>query len=133
MVLQLQADSGEPDSVDFVFDEGDSALEDCLKAYNEVKELLPSEKRKVAGSVPTGNDMALMPLQAADLLAGVSTVRLRGEPRTGAAFRLLAKSKRIFFSPVNRHETPFPNVEEVISALNVVWSTKMIETGKEKT
>jgi hypothetical protein len=124
MILQLQAESGEPDSVDFVFDEGDSALEDCVKVYNEVKKLLPAEKRKFAASVRTGNDKALMPLQAADLLAGVSTVRLRGEPRTGAAHRLLAKSKRIFFSPVNRSETPFPNIEKAIYDLNVIWSAK---------
>lgn len=133
MVLQLQADSGEPDSVDFVFDEGDSAFEDCLKFYKVVKEKLPVEMLKVAGSVRTGNDKELMPLQAADLLAGVSTVRLRGQLTTGAAYRLLQKSKRIFFSPVNRLEAPFPNVEDTISALNVVWSTKMLESSKQKT
>ena len=133
MVLQLQADCGKADQVEFVFDEGDSAFEDCLKLYNEVKERLSIERRNVAGSVRTGNDKELMPLQAADLLAGVSTVRLRGQARTGAAYRLLARSKRIFFSPVNRYETPFPKVEEAVSALNVLWSTKMLESSKQKT
>lgn len=131
MVLQLQADFGECEAVHFIFDEGDSAIEDCRKVYNEVRELLPPAKRRVAGSVSTGNDKVLMPLQAADLLAGVSTVRLRGEPTTGEAYRLLSKSKRIFFSPVNRYETPFPNVEEVISILNVLWSVKMVAANEE--
>jgi len=132
MVLQLQADFGECEAVDFVFDEGDSAFEDCRKIYNEIRELRSSARWKAAGSVCTGNDKTLIPLQAADLLAVVSTVRLRGEPMTGDAYRLLSKNKRIFFSPVNRYDTPFPNIEGLISLLNVVWSTKTVEAIREK-
>jgi hypothetical protein len=71
-----------------------------------------------------------MPLQAADLLAGVSTVNLRRQ-RTGNAYRLLHKNKPLLFMPINKEQTPFPHIEEHISRLNFLWSLKMaIEKAK---
>ena len=131
LVLQMQVELGETDIVDFIFDEGADAFDHCRRRYNDiVKEaLLPAEKQ-IAGTVSTGNDETLMPLQAADLLAGISTVNFRGQ-RTGKAYRLLHKNKRLIYAPINNEQTPFPNIESIISFLNVAWATKMIEKAKK--
>ncbi len=132
MVLQLQVEFGETETVDFVFHEGDAAFDDCQRTYDVIKKMLPPAVSKIAGSVCTGNDKALMPLQAADLLAGASTANLRGQ-MTGNAYRVLHRKKQIFFSPITKRQTPFPSVDEIISVLNVVWSMKMmVERGKRK-
>jgi hypothetical protein len=130
MVLEIQVGLGETETVDFIFDEGDAAFDDCQRIYREIKEMLPPAQRDIAGTVSTGNDKALMPLQAADLLAGVSTVNLRDQ-RAGKAYRLLHKNKPLLFMPINKEQTPFPHIEEHISRLNFWWSLKtMIEKAK---
>jgi hypothetical protein len=122
------------ESVDFIFDQGDAAFEDCRSFYNEVKTILPPAYKKIAGSVSEEDDKVLMPLQAADLLAGASMSWLRGSPRSSDIYNLLQTNKPIFLAPVNRRRTPFPDAdtEQAITMLNVPWATKMIEAAAKR-
>lgn len=131
MVLQSQVNYAETEKVDFVFDEGDAAFEDCSKMYRRFRDHLPPAIRAIAGTVTTGDDKTTMPLQASDLLAGVSTARLRGKP-IGEAYKLLQSNKLILFSPITRRDNPYTDISGIISLLNIVWSIKMIEKAGGK-
>lgn len=131
IILQLQVNLGETAQVDFIFDEGDVAFEDCARTYREFRNALPPALRALAGMVSTGDDKTVMPLQAADLIAGEATVKLRGQP-TGQAYKLIHKKKTIFSCPVTLTDKPFAQFPGILSLLNIVWSTKALEKAKGK-
>ena len=60
--------------------------------------MLPPAMKNIAGIVSTGNDKTVLPLQAADLLAGQATRKLVGR-NLEAPYQLLAREKSILFSP----------------------------------
>jgi len=133
MILQLQVNQGVKDKVDFIFDEGESAFEDCAKIYREFLEKwpFPPAMKAIAGMVSTGNDKLIMPLQAADLLAGSSTAILRGQ-NTDRGYRLLAKKKKIEFCPIRWADPEITGYADLIQLLNLVWSTKLLIRAKKK-
>jgi hypothetical protein len=96
-VLLTQTESGNAEPVNFIFDEGDSAFEDCAAMYRQLRETLPTKMREISGTVTTSSDKNEMPLQAADLLAGQATVQLRGFP-VEEPHKLLATAKKIYFT-----------------------------------
>jgi hypothetical protein len=84
------------EKIDFVFDDNQKPFRDALRQYERVADL-PGfvEFKDIVGAVTPGNDMKLMPLQAADMLAGQT--RLHG---TGKATFMdsISKSDRVHFS-----------------------------------
>jgi hypothetical protein len=84
------------EKIDFIFDDNQKPFRDALRQYTEVADL-PGfvEFKDIVGSVTPGNDMKLMPLQAADMLAGQT--RLYG---TGKATFMdsISKSDRTHMS-----------------------------------
>lgn len=131
MILQLQVNLGETEPIDFVFDEGDAAFDDCARRYREFRALLPRALSAIAGTVLTANDKMVMPLQAADLIAGEATVRLRCQPAS-QPYKLIHENKTIFSCPVTLADKPFSNFPELLSLLNIIWATRVLEKVKGK-
>ena len=132
MVLQYQVNLATGEPVDFIFDEGDSAFEDCSRLYRQLKTILPPAMKAIAGCVSEGNDKTLMPLQAADLLAGQSTVKLRGNQVMEEPHRLLARTKKILFYPIRWNDPFLIGFVHTIQRLNIIWSSKILEKHKKK-
>jgi hypothetical protein len=83
---------------DFVFDDNKKEFRDALKLYELVANL-PAfvESRCYVGAIKPGDDKRVMPLQAADMLAG--QVRLYGRERDSATFmQSITRSDRSQFS-----------------------------------
>jgi len=133
IILQHQVNQGEKDKVDFIFDEGDRAFEDCARLYREYREKwpFPPAMGAIAGMVSTGNNKLIMPLQAADLLVGGSTAKLRGQ-NTDIGYRLLATEKKILFCPIRWADPEVAGYADIIQLLNIVWSTKLLGRLKDK-
>jgi hypothetical protein len=125
-ILQYQVNAGDSRRINFVFDEGDSAFESCSKLYRELRDKwpFPPALKAIAGTVTRGNDKQLMPLQAADLLAGQSTVKLRGKNAMERPYKLLARQKKILFSPIKWGDPVLANLAEIVQVLNLVWYSK---------
>jgi hypothetical protein len=127
MVLQYQVNLGETEKVDFIFDEGDSAFDESAAMFREFRDKrpFPPALKAIAGTVTTGNDKVLMPLQAADLLAGQSTVKPKRKQEMEEPYKLLQKEKKIFFSPIRWGEDPaLTDFPEIIQLLNAVWQAR---------
>lgn len=70
---------------DFVFDDNKKEFRDALKLYKRVADLPPFvESKPYVGTIEPGDDKTVMPLQAADMLAG--QVRLYGCDNASATF-----------------------------------------------
>src|SRR5665213_1574085 len=84
------------EKINFVFDDNQKPFRDALRQYERVADL-PGfvEFKDIVGSITPGNDLTVMPLQAADMLA--SQTRLYG---TGKATFMdsISKSERTHFS-----------------------------------
>lgn len=84
------------EKINFIFDDNQKPFRDALRQYEKVADL-PGfvEFKDIVGSITPGNDLKVMPLQAADMLAGQT--RLYG---TGKATFMdsIAKSDRTHFS-----------------------------------
>jgi hypothetical protein len=131
-VLQFQVNVKDEDKVDFIFDEGDTAFDDCSRLYRRMREELPAAMKAIAGIVTTGDDKVAFPLQAADLLAGQATTNIRlghaEEP-----FKIMNRGgNRILFCPIRWGDPIVTGFADLLSYLNVLWSTMMIERGKDK-
>jgi hypothetical protein len=113
MVLQHQVNLADGRTVDFIFDRGDRAFFECNKIYEEWREFqaLPAMKA-IAGVATQGDDKTIMPLQAADLLAGQLSANLKYR-KTEKPFDLLLADGRVRF--------------------NIAWLSRMIERAKRKT
>jgi hypothetical protein len=119
-VLQIQIDRGNPNRVDFVFDEMTGLLGECIVLYNELKERFPEDKKAIAGSMTEANDKEVEALQAADLLAGQLTTSLRlGHPEEH--YRRMWETHDIFTSPA--YFPSFDKIPDLIGLFNVAWST----------
>jgi hypothetical protein len=133
LVLQYQVELGETDRVDFVFDQGDSAFDDCSEMFRGYKNepAYRQDRRAILGTITVSDDKVVKPLQAADLLAGESTAKLRGQ-LPGEPFKLLARRKKILFCPIKSSDPMLANFENVISYLNIVWSTRLLDLARKQ-
>lgn len=122
-ILQQQVNLCRTGKVDFIFDEGDAAFDDCAKAYRQMRDgdVFPPAMKAIAGIVTTADDKRVMPLQAADLLAGQSTMELRGQ-KVGKPYHILRK-KNLFYAPIGMHPTVV-EFAKAIYLLNVLWPLK---------
>lgn len=123
-ILQIQLEAAIPEPVDFVFDEGDSAFEDCVTMYRQLREMLPTEMRDISGTVTTSSDKIEMPLQAADLLAGQATVQLRGFP-IEEPHKLLAGRKKIYFTVLTGNDPLLLGYSEIVTRMNIGFCTRI--------
>jgi hypothetical protein len=132
LVLQYQVELGETERVDFVFDQGDAAFDDCSKMFGEYKNepVYPQDLKAILGTITVSDDKVVTPLQAADLLAGESTAKLRGQ-LVEEPFKLLARRKKILFCPIRSSDPVLANFENIISYLNVVWSTRLLDLARK--
>jgi len=110
------------DRVDFIFDDGVPFLDDIIGNYPRLKNVLPPEDVKIAGTIVPENDKQVVALQAADLLVGQKLLELR----------LKTKPKPLMFIE-NKIEPTFscqgPALSTIpisISKLNVAWATKQL-------
>ena len=75
-VFQKHYELGVEEQIDFIFDSGksDKALREAITVYGAIKKSINGDPtnpfNQLAGEVVPGNDKDVMPLQAADLLAG---------------------------------------------------------------
>ena len=86
------------ETINFTFDDNKKEFRDALRLYQRVANL-PGfvEVKKVVGTIRPGDDKAVMPLQAADLLAGQT--RLYGTDKSSATFiPSIARTRRSHFS-----------------------------------
>jgi hypothetical protein len=60
---------GDPQSVDFVFDDQGEIGDEAAGWYREIKAAFPSEARPFFGTTSFGDDSKVLPLQAADMFA----------------------------------------------------------------
>jgi hypothetical protein len=86
-VLQVQAALDRESRVDFVFDEKSDGLRKCIGSYENWKKIatrlgpISLATVQLAGTIIPTNDRDVLPLQAADLLAGQFTSEIKaGEP-----------------------------------------------------
>jgi hypothetical protein len=123
-VLQAQLDRGGfQDTVDFVFDQQKGLFKKCAEFYREFKSHMPAEKRAIAGTVGEASDREVPALQAADLLVGQVTTNLRvGKPEL--PWRRMAIALKIM--SVKAYPPGFENLPDLVSQLNVIWSTKRL-------
>lgn len=130
LVLQWQVNEADERIVDFMFDEGDTAFFDCAKMYYEMREeLFPPALKKIAGIVACGDDKRILPLQAADLLAGQISTNLRtGKPDKPLAM-IIASGKKIGFSPIRWGDPWLTGFAELIGEFNLMWTMKMLQTS----
>ncbi|HEY1218271.1 MAG: DUF3800 domain-containing protein [Bryobacteraceae bacterium] len=86
------------EKVNFIFDDNKKEFRDALKLYERVAHLPGfSEFKNFVGGIKPGDDRTVMPLQAADLLAGQT--RLYGTNRASATFLpSITRSGRSHFS-----------------------------------
>jgi hypothetical protein len=131
LVFQYQDILQDTDPVDFVFDEGDSAFEDRAKIYTELRDdwPYPPKIKAIAGTVTTGDDKLLPPLQAADLLAGQVTMKLRGQD-IEEPYTLLCGAKKIVSMPLRRGDPFLANLTGLASSFNLIWATKKLDRIK---
>lgn len=133
LVVQRQLELSCTAKVDFIFDKGDPAFHDCSKIFREIKNdpKFPEEKRAILGTFVEGDDKEIMPLQAADLLAGQSTAKLRGMP-IEEPFRVLARNKRLVFCPIRADDPVIKGLELIVQQFNIIWSTKILERARSR-
>jgi hypothetical protein len=80
------------EKVDFTFD-GCAELRACIGSYEQKRERFPPSMRAIAGELIPGDDKELAGLQAADLLAGGISARLKGE--APQYLRIIEESRRM--------------------------------------
>jgi hypothetical protein len=131
MVLDLQIQRGVTEKkVDVVFDEMDGLMAECIVAYDGFKHKLAPEQIAIAGSMTEADDKEVEALQAADLLAGQFTTRLRiGHPEEH--WRRLHAAHELFFSPA--YLPNFEHIPTLVSAVNVAWSGLQLAKLVERT
>jgi hypothetical protein len=89
------------ETIDFTFD-GCSELRACIESYEHLRKGFPLSMRAIAGEVIPGDDTKIIPLQAADLLAG----GISSELRNGSCkyLRVMKEARRIV--PLASHRPP---------------------------
>lgn len=87
--------------------------------------------RKISGIVATSSDKDQIPLQAADLLAGQATMQLRGHP-IEEPYKCLAATRQIHFTPLTENDPIVLGYANIVSRMNVGWSTKLLEKFTKK-
>jgi Protein of unknown function (DUF3800) len=116
------------EQVDFVFDNGVKALDDCIANYPKLLAVLPPTAQAIAGTVIPGDDKKIAALQAADLLAGQMLQEIREGGVRHAPVEVMRKSREInYFKCLDRK----PDLKN-LSLINVVWATKHLEKIKKR-
>ena len=69
-IIQFQKERGVDAKVDFVFDRQDGMFLECKILFEEMMKILPEEILRNIGTIIDQSDEDVLPLQAADLLAG---------------------------------------------------------------
>jgi hypothetical protein len=129
-VLQIERERGNHDRrVDFIFDEQGQLLKTCVEVYREFKAIFPEELKDLAGVVSEADDKHVAALQAADLLVGQMVTQFR-LPQPEAFFQKMVTCHKVFSSTA--YVPKFETIPDIISELNVTWSTKRIAGVKEK-
>jgi hypothetical protein len=127
-VIQRQLHLGYADKVDFIFDKGDPAFASCAEIYRQWTEIAPPAMSAIAGTVTEGNDLSLMPLQAADLLAGQIGVNIRlGRPEP--PLKLLLRGQRIVCSLLRWPDELLVGFSELVQLLNIIWASKELSAA----
>lgn len=131
LVIQRQIELGRIEKVDFVFDKGDAAFDDCVACYKSIirEPLFPEENRAVLGTLTEANDKDIVALQAADLLAGQATMKLRGFP-IEEPYRVIAKGNRLLVCNIRPNDPVVRGLEDIIQQLNIVWSSRILERAR---
>jgi hypothetical protein len=130
MTLQTQLHQKNPNKVDFIFDERQKVLQQCARAYWKIKQMMHPAMREIAGTVVPADDKTVLPLQAADLLAGemnryVTAGRMEPPLEAMAGSRVM-----ILHSPVGAPELNlFP---DFLRYANIVWAAKCLSEGLSK-
>jgi hypothetical protein len=131
MVAQVQIESGHADkAVDVIFDEMDGLLKECIAFFEEqLRPLLPENLRAICGSIIEANDKQVEALQAADLLAGQLTTKLRlGRPEEH--YRRMARAHPIYQRPAYNRD--FNRIPELVRTVNQNWSALQFNRTLEK-
>jgi len=125
LVLQIQIDRKCRETVDLIFDEMTGLFDECKDTYNDFKQRpdFPLDKKAIAGAFSQANDKDEVPLQAADLLAGLETTSQRLK-YVGGYYTRLRKAHKIYVSPA--YFPSFDGIPELIRLFNVAWSTKTL-------
>lgn len=116
------------EQVDFVFDDGVTALDDCMANYKKLLAVLPEKARAIAGTIIPGNDKKIVALQAADLLAGQMLQEIREHGVRHAPIETMRTSRDIIIFNCLQAKPDIKN----LSLINVVWATKTLEKIKKK-
>jgi len=116
------------DRVDFIFDEGVPFLDDIVANYPRLKNVLPPEAVKIAGTIVAENDKNVVALQAADFLAGQKLLELRLKTEPPPLLLWDDKVEKMF-SCVRKELQSIP---ATISKLNVIWASKQIDKVHER-
>ena len=97
-MLQQQVSRGTAEQVDFVFDSRTDALKKCISQFRKAKPKIRTQAiRDIAGNAAPADDKTVLPLQAADLLAGQFLATIR------------ANKNASFLNKLATHHTIFEN------------------------
>jgi hypothetical protein len=97
IAIHSQLIEGETDKVDFVFDKR-SDLPNCIKVFEEIRPKIGAGIRALMGTITPGDDIDVLGLQAADLLAGQWCYFVKNG-HTLPPFKKLAICKPLCHSP----------------------------------
>lgn len=125
---QIEIAKNYSEQVDFVFDDGVTALDDCRANYSKLLDVLPAKAKAIAGTIIPGNDKKIVALQAADLLAGQMLREIREGGVRHEPIELIRKKRDIGIFNCLQSRPDLKN----LSLINVVWATKQLEKIKKK-
>jgi hypothetical protein len=127
LVLQIQRDRGHIDrKVDVIFDEMSGMMAECITFYDTHKSQFPLDMQAIAGTMTEADDKEVEALQAADLLAGQTTLPLRtGNPQPEEHYKRMVSCHEVFHTPA--YLPSFGQIPGFINLFNVAWATMKIE------
>ncbi len=123
--------------IEFIFDE-QSMLKECVQLYLEMKEMMRSEMKAIAGAIIERSDRDVLPLQAADLLAGQilltmkrsALAKTRAPLEPGSPMEILSSRRQIgmfqAFPPY------FERLPSLIDELNRLHDMKKLLSNVER-
>ncbi len=129
VVLSTHYYAGIRDQIDFIFDgnKSDSALGSSVTAYNRLKREFKNHPWwHLMGTIVPGDDKQLLPLQAADLLAG-KTRKSVIDDRLDPVFEIWRDRVPILF-----HVLTQADFEAHVAGFNIGEATNVLEEIKQK-
>jgi len=125
---QLEIEKNSTEQMDFVFDDGVTALDDCIANYPKLLGVLPPKVKAIAGTIIPGNDKTIVALQAADLLAGQMLQEIRENGVRHPPIELMRKKRHIMTFNCLQSRPDIKN----LSLINVAWATKKLDKIKRQ-